>query len=249
MRTLLRRFVLLLSCFAIACQGSEEGTVAGGAAKGAVIGAVAGLALGAIVGKPERGLAIGAIAGGVKGGLYEYDQGRQDRRMRRHAEAIGGAMQGETNDQAGLRHLQDGVGSWDMTIWALDEQGKRINGTGRAEAVLISKNQLRVTWSDIREKSGGPSISGTSIFTFSDSKGFRIDSNWSDIGKEKMIGEYIAPKQTYNYYLVGGDLPKGVSNVRVEIAQPNAGLINIKTFAAVDGKEYQIQGYRLTRRS
>lgn len=140
--------ITLIALGAASCQSDQErqnvGRMAGYGAAG---GAVLGLALGATTGDGSyalAGAAAGAATGAAAGAMYEYNQTRDDRRTQVLADSIGGANKGETVDDAGKRHLDDFIGEWDVDIWVLDGEGKKITGGASARGVLESQERMRM---------------------------------------------------------------------------------------------------------
>ncbi len=237
------------------CATEEGNQVKRGVGVGAVGGAALGLAMGALVGEPgfaAAGAAAGAVAGGAAGGMYMYDQSRDDRRTQKMADAIGGAQKGETADSAGKRHLDDFLGEWQLDIWALDAQGKKITATGRAKGVLESKETARIEYADIIAAGYEP-ISGASQLTYSPSKGFALENRFSVAPDSRQyVGEYIPDKNAYNFYPATnkeGETITGVirSNVRIELRVSGSNLIVSETYTFQEGKEVMMQSYRFTK--
>lgn len=246
---------LYLMVTIIGCA-TEEGRQAGrGAGIGAAGGAALGLAMGAMTGEAgfaAAGAAAGAMAGAAAGGMYMYDQSRDDRRTKMLADSIGGAQKGETADDAGKRHLDDFLGDWKLDIWALDAQGNRITAAGQAKGVLEGRETARIDYTDITAQGYDP-ISGSSVLTYSPSKGFALENTFSvTSGPRTYVGEYIPAKNAYNFYPStnkDGETITGVirSNVRIEMRVSGNNLIVAETFTVKDGKETMIQSYRFTK--
>ena len=249
--------VCLVALLVTGCATSQEQQdVKRGAGYGAAGGAALGLALGASTGSGKyaaAGAVAGAAAGAAAGGMYMYDQAREDRRTETLATAIGGAKQGETADAAGKRHLADFAGEWNLDIWSLDADGKRITAKGKATAVLPGKDTLRIEYKDIQSANLDSAISGTSSIGYSANSGFTLENRFSVFPEaRRWVGEYLPAKNAYNLYPaqdVEGNTITGVirSNVRIELRVSGTNLVVAETWSMVDGKEIQIQSYRFTR--
>jgi hypothetical protein len=215
-----------------------------------------GLALGAVTGEAKyaaAGMAAGAAAGAAGGAMYEYDQSREDRRTQMLAEAIGGARQGETADEAGRRHLEDFLGDWRLDIWVIGAGGKRITARGRAKGVLLSKTAARIDYTDITTADYDEEVTGHSILSYAPSSGFSLENRFSTISEvRKYVGEYLPAKNSYNYYPVSdmeGKTMSGIirSDIRIELRTSGSNLFVAETYALVDGEEVQIQSYRFVK--
>jgi len=246
---------LYLAVTVIGCA-TEEGRQAGrGAGIGAAGGAALGLAMGAMPGEAgfaAAGAAAGAMAGAAAGGMYMYDQSRDDRRTKMLADSIGGAQKGETADDAGKRHLDDFLGDWKLDIWTLNAQGNKLTATGRAIGILEGKETARIDYANITAEGFDP-ISGSSVLTYSPSKGFTLENNFSAVqGSRTYVGEYLPAENAYNFYPStnkDGETITGVirSNVRIAMRVSGNNLIVAETYTLKDGKETMMQSYRFTK--
>lgn len=247
----------LLILFITACATDEEARqVRKGAGVGAAAGAALGLTLGVISGEPgfaAAGAAAGAAVGGASGAMYEYDQVREDRRTKVLADSIGGGNKGETADDAGKRHLGDYAGEWNLDIWALDADGKKITATGKAKVVMTSKDVLQIEYTDIKSPGYDQELNGTSVVTYSQSNGFTIENKFSTLPEtRKFVGEYIPEKNAYNFYPSTnkeGETITGVirSNVRIELRATGSNLCVAEAYTMIDGEEVKMQSYRFTK--
>ena len=154
--------------------------------------------------------------------MYEYDQSRQDRRTQTLADSIGGAKKGETVDDAGKRHLDDFIGDWNLDIWVLSEDGKKITAKGKAKGVLEAKTKAKIEYQEIKADGYDDVVTGSSILGYDPQSGFSLENTFSVSGETlKFVGEYVPDGNKYNYYLSGseGKTVTGIvrSNVRVEV--------------------------------
>jgi len=231
----------------------------GGTRKGAAAGAVVGLALGAVAGEAGAGLAVGATVGAATGMMYDYDQSRQDDRTEMMADAIAGSRQqgavpGESVGDMGQRKMQDILGDWKLEAWGLDENGERINAVGNVSAVSTRANLVRVTYREISVDGYDEPLGGGYMqLTYDPGQGFFLE-NYFAVADQKtvFVGEYLADKNAYEFYLKSGDtgaLSGGVvhSSVRVVLRIANPSLWFAEAFTQRDGKEVQLQSYRFIR--
>lgn len=245
---------LLITCLiGIGCVSNEEGrNIARGSAVGAAGGALLGLAMGAAVGEPGLGMAVGGAYGAAAGGVYEYDQARKDRRAKMVADSVGGAEKGETPDGAGKRHFEDFIGEWHISIWALDASGNKITATGRAKGVMGERDQLELSFFDVKSPGYDTVVTGTSLITLSLESGFRLENSSSLTETRQFVGEYIPKFNLYNFYPSineDGMTITGVirSNIRIELKVAGSSLMMASTYSIKEGREVKIQEYRFTR--
>lgn len=238
------------------CANTPEGEAARrGAGYGAAGGALVGLAMGASTGSGKvaaAGAVAGAAAGAGAGAMYEYDQSREDRRTKMLADSIGGAKKGETVDEAGKRHLDDFIGDWNLDIWVLSEDGKKITAKGKAKGVLEAKTRAKIDYLEITADGFDDVVTGSSILGYDPQSGFSLENTFSVSGETlRFVGEYVPESNKYNYYLSGseGKTVTGIvrSNVRVEVRISGSNLWVAETFTMIEGKEVKIQSYRFTR--
>jgi len=234
-----------------------------GRRKGVRVGAITGLALGALTGDAElavKGAAAGAVVGGASGVMYDYDQSRQDDRTQLMADAIAGSKAQdiapqETVGDVGKRHMQDFLGNWKLEMWGLDENGEKVTGTGTVKGVALGENMTRILYQDIEvdgvdEAFGG----GYTLMTYEPGQGFFLENGFSFTNETlKFTGEYLADKNTYNYYLTNytdGQMVTGEimrSSVRLEIRVATPSLWFAEAYTHIDGKEVKVQSYRFIK--
>ena len=222
---------------------------------GAAAGALAGAALGSIVGEAGAGAAYGAVAGS----MYQYDQSKQDERTQMLADSISGSRAKdigpqETVGDVGKRHMQDFLGDWNLEVWVLAKDGKRIMGSGSAIGVSADVNSTRVVIRDfaaaeLPDASGG----GYVFLNYDPGQGFSFESSFSFSDEVvKGVGEYLVDKNAYNFYVVSntsGEMVAGMlrSSARIEIRVSGSAMWVADTYTHIDGREVQVQSYRFTR--
>ena len=233
-----------------------------GVRKGAMLGAITGLALGAATGDAEfaaAGAAAGAIVGAGAGAMYEYDQSKQDDRTMMMADAVASnketdAKPGETVGDVGKRHMESFLGDWKMDIWVLGEDGEHIPATGQAKGIAAGESGARVMYRDVTFEGAEESFEGTLLMTYDPGQGFFLENSYSYSDEElKFVGEYLADRNAYNYYLTNntsGEMVSGGvlrSNMRVEVRVSGAAMWVAEAYTHIDGKEVLVQSYRFTR--
>jgi len=253
---------LLILCLALTvvlsfgCRKNNPDGQVHGTAAGAGLGAIAGLALGAIAGDAALGAKVGAVAGATSGTAYEYDSRRQDRRNKELTTAIAGnqaaAQPTETVADTGKRHLDDFLGEWNISAWAMKGDGTKLNGSGKAKVVMDTKESARFTLTDIKADGVDGDYDGTALLGYSDKNGFSLECTSSTYeGTRKYVGEYLPEKNVYNFYPSSGGSETGTtgvirSNIKVEV-RPSGNMISIATYSMIEGQEVQIQSYRFTK--
>jgi hypothetical protein len=149
--------------------------------------------------------------------------------------------------------LQDITDDWNIDIWALDADGKKITANAKAKSVITSKDVLRIEYSDFKSPDYNQDINGTTVISYSPDNGFMIENQFSVTNAmRKYVGEYIPADNAYNFYptvSIEGQSATGVvrSNVRLVLRASSSNLAVAETFALVEGKEVQMQSYRFTR--
>ena len=253
----------------LAFAQDEKRRIRRGAGLGAAGGAALGLALGAVAGEPGAGAAVGAAAGAAGMAMYEYDQKREDQRTQMIADGLSGnqgsnqggsqpaaesgAKPGETVGDAGRRHFEDFQGDWNLSIWALDAEGKKVTAGGKAKGSMSGKDSVRIDYSDLQAPGYDQTVTGSSVLGYASGKGFTLENNFSTYsGSRTYVGEYLPGKNAYNFYpsqTADGETVTGVirSNVRIEFRASGKNLMVAETYSTLDGKETKIQEYRFTR--
>jgi hypothetical protein len=242
------------------CADTPEGASARRGAKyGAAGGALLGLTMGALTGDAQlaaAGAVAGAAAGAAGGAMYEYDQSREDRRTQTMADAIGGARQGETADDAGKRHLDDFLGSWRLDIWAEGPEGKRITARGRARCVLETRERARITYSDLVADGYDQKLSGYTLMDYEPSRGFALENHFAidadNLPVRTFVGEYQPAQNRYSYYPTSDTDNQTISgtirsSIRVEVRTSGSNLFVAETYTMREGKEVMIQSYRFIK--
>jgi len=175
------------------------------------------------------------------------------------AESIAGGQSatvapGETVGYVGRRHMRDFLGEWKLVAWGLDENGERVTATGFANGVPAGENATQIIYRDVVVEGLDETFGGaTTTLTYDPGRGFFLENDYIFLEETlTFTGEYLADKNTYNYYSVNPQsdtLPGGVlqSNSRVEIRIASPSLWFAEGYTHVDGQEAKIQSYRFMK--
>ncbi|NOR58152.1 MAG: hypothetical protein GQ474_06490 [Sulfurimonas sp.] len=237
---------VLLLATGCATKGETE-SVKRGAKVGAIGGGVMGLALGAMTGDARiavAGAAMGAAAGGAGGAMHELQDTRESQRNQIMADAIAGRNSAPEAISNGNDLIQNMLGTWNITVWIIDKDGKRISGSGVGKGIMESKSTVNLNISDIDFPSVHEDMTGGAIFTFDEKKGYTLESGFSTVtDKYKYIGEYVVKENVYNFYATEKDR----TSVRLLLRSTNESMWSIETYVTQNGKETQTQSYRFMR--
>lgn len=240
----------LLSLVGCANDGSNEGM-----RRGALGGAAIGLTMGALSG--ESGwAAAGALAGGVAGAaagtMQDYDNDRADYR----SDSLSGAIAsnnsgGDGEAPANWQEIDAFIGNWQVTMWALNPQGERIDATAEARSTLDNTSSVTFHFSDFASKQISGEVSGSMRLSFDKDKGFEMLNQFStDQEGNRYVGHYDNQASKYIFLYAGSnqDTFSGVqrTDFRLEMQMVGNDVIVIETWA-VGSEEKRIQSYRLTR--
>lgn len=255
--------LILVMALTVGCKRNPDDDQVRAGFAGAGLGAVAGLALGAMAGDAAMGAAVGATMGATSGVAYEYDSRRADRRNNEMVAAIttnqqaGTAQaaptpQNETVAQSGKRHLDDFLGEWNISAWALRGDGTKISGTGKGKVIMDTKESARFSLSDLDVDGVTHDVDASAVLGYSERNGFTLECTSSAYqGTRKYVGEYIPQSNEYNFYPTDAASSTGTtgvvrSNIKTVI-KASANMISINTFSMIDGAEVNIQSYRFTK--
>ncbi|PKG56311.1 hypothetical protein CXF83_20345 [Shewanella sp. Choline-02u-19] len=230
---------------------------------GAAGGAILGLAMGAVAGDAGmalKGAAIGAAAGGVAGAGADYANDREDYRNENATKSIN--INGLPGTQVGVAsqapatpqnwdRLDTFSGQWQVNIWALDSQGKRVEATGVAQGGLSKTTAATLSVENLAVSGVKQDLTGQVELSYSPELGYQLQTDFNGNKKLNFSGEYQPQLQRYNYYPVGvnGQTYSGNerSQMRIELRFAGKDVFLVDSYAVVDGQEVQIQSYRFTR--
>lgn len=242
----------------VSACATEGGKEAGkGARWGAAGGAVLGLALGAATGDKTMmlaGAATGAAVGGASGAMYEYGQHRDDKRNKTLADAIADSKSNAGAGVAASNPLESFIGEWNVNAWGLMSDGKKITATGHSKGVLTAKDKAKVDYFDIKADGYKQTLSSSAIIHFDKNDGLTLTTYGPDNKVDaKFVGEYIAEKKKFNFYLTSSQSNNTVtgtlkSDIRMEVRVAGANLWIVETYTLLDGKDTQIQPYRFSKK-
>lgn len=227
-----------------------------GKKRGRRSGALLGLTLGALTGDAKLA-AAGAVAGGAAGGaagtMRDYDNDRDDYRSETLAAAIA------TKDTGGQGEAPDGwhsidafVGKWKVSMWALDSDGNRIDGSADSASSLDSTTSVTFHHSNFVANDFEEDITGDTTFSFHSDRGFEMINSFtlSDEGN-RYVGHYDNNAGKYQFFYAGSDQDtfSGIqrTDYRVVMQMIGDAVIVIETWVTVGTEDQRIQSYRFTR--
>lgn len=162
------------------------------------------------------------------------------------------AMSAEDFGRLGLMNF---AGDWNLEMWSLASDGRKLEGSGVATGTIEGDNAIRISITQFESAEFPEAIGGGQVTISHESgKGFILKS---DLGFSdevlKLTGGYEAGTNTYLFYLVGaagGQTATGIDrvSVRLEVRSLDRNAWEANTFAHVDGQSTQVQSSRFTRR-
>lgn len=239
-----------------ACAGSEP--LGEGARRGAATGALVGLTMGALTGDAELA-AMGAVAGGVAGGsagyMQDYAQDREDYRTETLAAAIASRSDGGQGEApAGWTQIDSFVGTWRVSMWGLDADGNRIDGSARATSSLDTTSSVTFRFQDLEFYDMKEANFGRTTLRFQSDRGFEmINEFMSSPGGNRYVGHFDNASGKYIFFYAGSsdESYTGVkrSDYRLEMRMVGGDVIVLETLGPVGGKETVLHSYRMVRQS
>jgi hypothetical protein len=227
-----------------------------GTRKGAAAGALVGLTMGALTGDAELA-AKGAIAGGVTGGaagyLGDYQADRQDYRTDTLAAAIASRNNGGQGEApAGWTDIDSFIGTWRATMWGLDANGNRVDGTSKAVSSLDSTSSVTFRFNDFEFYGMNEANFGQTTLRFKADRGFEMINEFiSSPSGNRYVGHFDNASGKYMFFYAGAndETYTGVkrSDYRLEMRMIGGDVIVFETFGPVNGNETVLHSYRLVR--
>ena len=261
MKTILTRtstFLLAASILLTACKTTDPNDRNTGTRRGATTGAILGLTMGAMTGEAKYA-AAGAVAGGVAGGAAgnwsDYQNERDDYRTETLAAAIASKDSGgEGEAPEGWDEINSFIGTWQVSIWGLDDEGTRVDGTAMATSSLNTTESITFKFTDLKSDAISESDFGTSTLSFSSDRGFELVNHFVTSPEgNRYVGHYDNANGKYIFFYAGTDNEtfSGVKRTdwRMEMKMVGGDVIIFETWANVGGQDKQIHSYRLVRKS
>ncbi|WP_299790738.1 glycine zipper domain-containing protein [uncultured Shewanella sp.] len=230
---------------------------------GAAGGAILGLALGAAAGDASlaaKGAMVGAAAGGAAGAAADYQNDREDHRNANGSKNINinGLGNGTTPNAPQLSgvpqswdRLNDFSGDWQINVWALLDDGNRIEATGMAKGSLAKTTVAQLQFEQLNVDGVAHELTGQIQLGYTPAGGYSLETDFSNNEMMRFSGEFQGSSQRYSYYPVGveGQTLSGDerNNMRVELRFAGKDVFLVDTYTQVKGTEVQIQSYRFTR--
>jgi len=171
------------------------------------------------------------------------------------APATSNARQGVDVEEAGRLGLRNFSGDWNMEMWSLASDGRKLEGKGTVQGTVDGEGAVRIVITEF-ESSEFPEATGGGRVTISHEpgKGFILETafRYSD-EILRLTGGYQAGSNTYVFYLIGGpggQTATGIdrTSVRLEVRSLGRDSWVAATFADVDGQSTQVQSSRFVRR-
>lgn len=249
---------LLVVVLAVAagCAGNEPRSE--GARKGAATGALVGLTMGALTGDASLA-AAGAVAGGVAGGgagyMADYQNDRQDYRAETLAGAIASKDKGGQGEApANWSEIDAFVGNWRVSMWGLDANGDRVEGSARATSSLDSTTAVTFRLHDLEFYDENEPVFGKTTIRFQADRGFEMINEFiSSPSGNRYVGHFDNTSGKYIFFYAGSneETYTGVkrSDYRVEMRMIGGDIIVLETLGPVAGQEAVLHSYRMVRQS
>ncbi|GIU47852.1 MULTISPECIES: hypothetical protein [Shewanella] len=232
---------------------------------GAAGGAILGLAMGAAAGDASlalKGAAIGGAAGGLAGASADYANDREDYRNENGNKNINinGLPQSKVSDaQTAVKStpqswdkLDHFSGEWQVNIWALNDEGNRVEASASANGALLKTTKTQLSVDNVQMNGEVQSLSGKVDLAFSPEDGYQIMTEFNGNENMRFVGE-VDDQGRYSYYPVGvnGSTYSGNerSTMRLELRFVGKDVFLVDSFIQSKGEEVQIQSYRFTRQS
>ena len=157
----------------------------------------------------------------------------------------------EERGRLGLRNF---VGDWDVEMWSLAGDGRKLEGRGVAQSVAEGDG-TRITFTEFSAPAFPAATGGGQVLVaYQEDKGFTLES-WFKHSNEllKFAGRYEADTGRYVFFSFNsaGETATGAprQSVRVEIRSVDIASWVADTYSSVDGQSVQVQSYRFTRSS
>jgi surface antigen len=247
---------VLIFVVAVATGCASNEPLGDGARKGAATGALVGLTMGALTGDAELA-AAGAIAGGVMGGSAGYMADYQEDRRDYRAETLAGAIAtqntgGQGEAPAGWNDIDSFVGRWQVSMWGLDADGKRVDGTAQATSSLDSTTSVTFRFSSLEFYDEKEPAFGRTTLSFKADRGFEMINDFvSSPSGNRYVGHFDNASGKYIFFYAGTDQEtySGVkrSDYRLEMRMVGGDVIVLETKGPVGGQETILHSYRMVR--
>ena len=148
--------------------------------------------------------------------------------------------------------LDSFVGEWNVQVWSLAADGRRLEGQGTASGAKFGDLAVDITInefiaSDLPDATGG----GAVRITNHPERGLTLETDLPVADRKLQLTGQVSGG-AYVFYLVGGggETVTGIrrTSVRIEVRSLSADAWEAATYASVDGETVQVQGTRFTRR-
>ena len=156
-----------------------------------------------------------------------------------------------SDSEAARLGLQNFAGDWDMEMWSLAADGRRIAGKGTVTGSLEGDYAVRIVIKDfeapeVPDATGG----GTLLIALHPERGLSFESDLPAAdSKLQLTGQFNSGK--YIFYLFGGrgETMTGIqrSSLRLEVQSIDQRTWVAETYTSFEGQTTQVQSARFTR--
>ncbi len=242
--------------FVTGCANNEP--VSEGARKGAATGALVGLTMGALTGDASiaaQGAVVGGVTGGSAGYMRDYNADRRDYRVETLADAIATKNSGGQGEApATWSDIDAFVGNWRVSMWGLDSNGDRVEGSARATSSLDSTTAVTFQFRDLEFYDEKEPFFGRTTLRFQADRGFEMLNDFmSSPSGNRYVGHFDNASGKYIFFYAGSneETYTGVkrSDYRLEMRMIGGDVIVLETLGPVDGQETVLHSYRMVRQS
>jgi hypothetical protein len=161
---------------------------------------------------------------------------------------------GRSAEDAGRIGLRNFAGNWNLEMWSLTADGRKLEGRGVAEGSVESNSAVRIYFTDFNAPAFPAATGGGQVrISFEQGKGFTLESHFTHSNEVlKFAGRYQPDTGRYVFHLFGtqGEIATGIPHrsTRVEVRSVDLGSWTAETYTTVDGQSVLVQVYRFSRR-
>ncbi len=161
---------------------------------------------------------------------------------------------GRSAEDAGRIGLRNFAGDWNLEMWSLTADGRKLEGRGVAEGSAESDRAVRLYFTEFSAPAFPAATGGGQVrIAYEQGKGFMLESHFKHSDEVlKFAGRYQADTGRYVFHLFGtqGEIATGIphSSTRVEVRSVDLSSWTAETYTTVDGQSVLVQSYRFSRR-
>ncbi|RKF22093.1 hypothetical protein DBZ36_00145 [Alginatibacterium sediminis] len=243
----------VLTMFLSACSSTPEAEVDPnqGAKLGALGGGAIGLVLGAVTGDANlamKGAMVGATTGAAAGAMSDLENAHENKRTDITAGAIAQPNTIVINGHEQLvpvQALNSIKGEWNLSVWALDDQGNSQQGDATALVTEVLSGQFDLGIANVSQdlKDFDTNAKATIVQTNLGEQQLKISSNGSEF-ESIYAGEFQPQMNRVNYHPLNSKQTK-LARIEMRVISPDMWII--EAFQMSDEGEKLNQRYRFTR--